>query len=385
MAFRSLLEVCSVHIVRSRDDLEQILDRRTAERPDTIAFCTSSDGERYFSLTYRQFSLAADQLARGYDSLASTEPRVIGIISQSGIEFALLEVALLRLGLTALLLSPNNSVPALAHLLTVTDSHHLLYHERYARQAEETKALLAKERKLELIAEVHLPLECVDWSTVKPTERHLSYDEESKRTAVIMHSSGSTGFPKTLPATHLAAAALATFHFGLCGFLTTPIYHAHGHNAFFRTIHAARPLFIFPPHLPFTSKAIRNAMKAFEQLALPSRTHFYAVPYNLKLLAEDNEAVRDLARFETVTYAGSALSDELGERLVDAGVHLVGIYGCSETGGVRWPSLSRHRADLLADHDFLPRLCDRSRLELRTRYRQDCGLHTMGGTEPGSL
>jgi acyl-CoA synthetase (AMP-forming)/AMP-acid ligase II len=338
---------CPFH--RARADAEQIVERRAAELPDAPAFCTAPQGsDQYTVITYRQFSLAADRLAQQYEQTPLNpehlQPRVVGVISQTGLPFALLEIALLSLGLTALLLSPNNSVAALAHLLTITGSQHLLYHERYARQAEETRLLFEQQGKppLCIVQEIPLILDAAtDWSTFKPRPRIMSYDDESKRMAVIMHSSGSTGFPKPLPATHAATAALATFHFGLAGMLTTPIYHAHGHNAFFRTIHAAQPQAIFPAHLPFTSSAIKQAITAFERVMAPTHpallahTHFYAVPYNLKLLAEDEATVSELARFDTVTFAGSAMPEQLGQKLVEAGVPLVGVYGCSETGAVR--------------------------------------------------
>ena len=53
----------------------------------------------------------------------------------------------------------------------------------------------------------------------------------------------------------------------------------------------------------------------------------YAVPYVLKLLAETDEGIECLAGFEAVSYAGAAVPDDLGDRLVERGVNLVSFYG----------------------------------------------------------
>lgn len=59
----------------------------------------------------------------------------------------------------------------------------------------------------------------------------------------------------------------------------------------------------------------------------------FAVPYVLKLLAETEEGTRCLAGFEAVSFAGAAVPDDLGDRLVGAGVNLFSVYG---TTGESW-------------------------------------------------
>lgn len=52
----------------------------------------------------------------------------------------------------------------------------------------------------------------------------------------------------------------------------------------------------------------------------------------LKLLSETREGVRALAHLRLVTFGGSACPEEVGERLVQAGVRLAGHYGLTEVG-----------------------------------------------------
>lgn len=60
----------------------------------------------------------------------------------------------------------------------------------------------------------------------------------------------------------------------------------------------------------------------------------FAVPYVLKLLAESAAGVASLASMEAVSFAGAAVPDELGDRLVAAGVPLYSQYGTTETGAL---------------------------------------------------
>jgi long-subunit acyl-CoA synthetase (AMP-forming) len=60
----------------------------------------------------------------------------------------------------------------------------------------------------------------------------------------------------------------------------------------------------------------------------------FAVPYVLKLLAESAAGTQSLADMEAVSFAGAALPDDLGTRLVSAGVPLFSQYGTTETGAL---------------------------------------------------
>lgn len=71
--------------------------------------------------------------------------RVIAVLTSTAVDESLLEIALAKLGLTALLLSVNNSVAAVAHLCKITSSNHLLYGAKFADAAAEVQQTLAKE------------------------------------------------------------------------------------------------------------------------------------------------------------------------------------------------------------------------------------------------
>jgi hypothetical protein len=108
---------------------------------------------------------------------------------------ALLEMALCKLALAPLLLSVNNADAAVAHLCKITKTSHLIYGPRFEETCIEAQKILKDQGyHLELIPEKRFPL----WGKGGVAEGgkidyepRLTPDEEAKRTAVILHTSGS--------------------------------------------------------------------------------------------------------------------------------------------------------------------------------------------------
>lgn len=98
----------------------------------------------------------------------------------------------------------------------------------------------------------------------------------------------------------------------------------------FRCIYHGKPFTLMPPNLPLTAA---NICRIIKTSPTPPQQHF-AVPYVLKLLGETEEGVETLAGFDAVSFAGAAVPDDLGDRLVAAGVNLFSQYGTTETGAL---------------------------------------------------
>ncbi|KAJ6496764.1 L-aminoadipate-semialdehyde dehydrogenase [Mycena vulgaris] len=326
--------------------LTELLAIRAREQPDHPAVHTGIPEEDNSlilrSLTYSQVQKAVDRLAWHYSAAGLTPEvkpgelppsRIIAVFTTSAIDESFLECALAKLGLAALLLSINNSVPAIAHLCKLTNATHLIYSAKFTKEAHEAQAILkSQDYDLDLVPDMRFPLwgeGGVEAAQVKPLDPVLTPEQESRRPAVILHSSGSTGFPKPVFITHYGLIANVAINQYKPGFSTLPVYHGYGHFAIFRCMYAAQPITLFPPHLPLTSANICAVLAAS-----PHVTQCYAVPYVIKLLGETPEGVTALASFDIVGYAGAAVPDDLGTRLVAAGVNLFSIYGTTETGGL---------------------------------------------------
>lgn len=98
----------------------------------------------------------------------------------------------------------------------------------------------------------------------------------------------------------------------------------------FRCLYHGKAFTLLPPHWPITAA---NIVRCIASSPTPPVQHF-AVPYVLKLLAESPAGVASLASMEAVSFAGAAVPDELGDRLVSAGVPLYSQYGTTETGAL---------------------------------------------------
>ena len=153
--------------------------------------------DRYF-----QVQQAVDRLCAHYASIGLTLPaitplpqRTIAIFTSTAIDESLLEIALAKLGLSPLLLSVNNSTPAVAHLCKLTHATHLIYGSKYPDVASEAQRLLKEQGyELEIVPEMRFPLwgpDGVQEAKILPFKPALTPSEEAERVAVILHSSGS--------------------------------------------------------------------------------------------------------------------------------------------------------------------------------------------------
>ncbi|SJK99598.1 related to LYS2  len=326
--------------------ITELIAIRARDQPNDPAIYTGSpeDGSGIVlrSLTFAQIQSAVDRLAWYYSSIGLAPKTVLGeippvqtiaVLTGTAIDESFLEMALAKLGLTALLLSVNNSVPAVAHLTKLTDATHLIYGAKFVQEAHDAQKLLHNQGYMvELVEDKRFPLwgpEGVESTKIKPFPAVLTPEQESKRPAVILHSSGSTGFPKPVRITHYGLIANVALNQNKPGFSTLPVFHGYGHFAVFRCIYPGQPLTLFPPHLPLTSSNICAVLAVS-----PPVRQCYAVPYVIKLLAETPAGVNALASFDIVGYAGAPLPDDLGDRLIQAGVNLLSIYGTTETGSL---------------------------------------------------
>ncbi|KAF7293216.1 L-aminoadipate-semialdehyde dehydrogenase [Mycena chlorophos] len=320
----------------------ELIAIRATEQTNQPAVYTGIEGFELQSLTYGQIQKAVDRLAWHYaaqglgakPALGELPPqRVIAVFVTSAIDQSLLEIALTKLGLASLLVSVNNSPAAVAHLCKLTNAAHMIYSEKFSAESHEAQGILKTEGyDLALVPDRRFPLWDVggiDSVEVEPFPAALTPEEEAGRTAVVLHSSGSTGFPKPCFITHYGLIANFAINQNKPGFSTLPLYHGFGHFALYRCIYAAQPFTLFPPHLPLTSSNICAILAAS-----PPVTQCYAVPYVIKLLAETAEGLAALRSFDIVGFAGAAVPDDLGDRLVAAGVSLLSVYGTTETGGL---------------------------------------------------
>ncbi|KAJ5703894.1 hypothetical protein N7493_011032 [Penicillium malachiteum] len=290
---------------------------------------TAGDIDRYTDLAVRSY--IEKGLAPADPSLEKAP--VIALLAGSSFEVILTFFALNRLGYAVLFLSTRLTAPAYARLLGMADCYKLIIADRY----QETVHDICKDRSGCSSFPIVRREEWFNRPAIVPHFQRENVDQakETKKMAWILHSSGSTGFPKPIFLTNYQSLANFRKSFGLRLFNISPLFHSHALMEVGRAFYTRATSYLGNHSLAIT---YQNLMDALE-VAKPEQIS--AVPYVIKLLAERQEGIQALARPQLVLYGGSSCPDDLGDRLVAQGVNLVGNYGATETGQIM-TSFRRH-------------------------------------------
>ena len=276
----------------------------------------------------------------------------MALLAPSSFDIVVSIFALNRLGWAILFLSTRLTAPAYARLMGMADCHTIIAPESYQQVIHEISHDRTGCKSIPLLRQQDYRQR----SSAQPFQRkRLDLRKEGGKIAFILHSSGSTGFPKPIFLSNLQSLANFRKSFGMRAFCTSPLFHSHGLNELFRAFYTQAPMYLGNYAFPITSQNLIKAMS----VAKPDLV--CAVPYVLKLLAEKAEGIRTLARAKLVLYAGSSCPDDLGNRLVDEGVNLVANYGATETGQImtsfrpsgddEWQYMRLHRP--VVDHTLM--------------------------------
>ncbi|KAL1899932.1 putative NRPS-like protein biosynthetic cluster [Sporothrix stenoceras] len=278
---------------------------------------------------------------------SAQKAEVVALLAPSSVDYVVSIFALSRLGFAVLFLSNRLATDAIVNLLQKTDCTKMIVSSHYASAAVEAAAvataasgeaarpvsvfsLVDFEQYSAPPAAAGTPVAAADnralieaaWPTFATTPASTL----ASRIAFIIHSSGSTGLPKPIFQTH--AACLANYESGIPyrAFITLPLFHNHGISTLFRALCAGKAAALYNANLPLAGSTLVASMRA----VAPESLH--CVPYALKLMAEDPRGIDTLRALNLVLYGGSSCPDELGDRLVAAGVYLAGHYGATEMG-----------------------------------------------------
>lgn len=269
---------------------------------------------------------------------------MIGIVSQSDLDFIINLFAVGRLGYTSLILSPRLDDVACVGLLQRLGANVLLYGPPFVQKAAyvrehssltATPMVLRKAYKKVDISLLPRPL--------------LEYDGPSQtvKNCIIMHSSGSTGPPRPIFYPHKRLLHVMINAQNLTAFLSVPLFHAHGFVSFLQALYKRKTVYLFNGNVPQTHESVTSAIRAAEPEIV------WTVPYVLKLLAEKQDGIDVLKPCKIVSCSGSRCPDDLGNLVVCQGVHLGTSFGATEVAFV-FSNLNRPRTDKYWDYMSAP-------------------------------
>jgi acyl-CoA synthetase (AMP-forming)/AMP-acid ligase II len=307
--------------------IDELIRERAAEGPNEPILSYPSSGIEYVDYTYRQLNTFASRVAQKYKTLipqrlSSSDPEtVVGLLGPSNFEYFITILALSKLGHTVLFLSTRISTAAYSSLFQTTGANHVLVDESFREIAAQVKEGLPSLQVHSITDKASFDYPISEFNDENRFDQNLKPEVESSKISWIIHSSGSTGLPKPIYQTHSAALKNYASNLNLRGFITLPLYHAHGISSVFRAIHSRKQIYMYNSSLPLTKQHLLNIMQRYDFQI------FYGVPYALKILGDTSEGIAALARLKVVMFGGSACPDALGDRLVENGVNLISHYG----------------------------------------------------------
>ncbi|KAL0959586.1 hypothetical protein HGRIS_011296 [Hohenbuehelia grisea] len=347
------------HSLNSTPTLSSILDNQAAdpEIRDKIfaAYPCSEAGvadSPYAEVTYAQFAIMVDHEARLWFRLLSSsvshpksplpgrpskQAPVVALLADSGFDYAVTIMALLKLNASVLLLAPSNSEAAVSHLLTSCDASVLIHSRRYAHVALAARS----SSSLVLVEYEEEKLQARTASNLPEGVLHKSPPE----IPIIVHSSGSTSFPKPVRWSH--AGFLSNAQVLLTGdwsvftrpdnrFLCLgPMFHTMALSVGLAGTICAGTTLVFPLCQSWPPSPA-DIVKSFSSTRVKT---CIIVPLLLEQLVDalesDPSASLDPLRDLNLLLTGGAhCPAKLAKFLVSRGVNLKCIYGSSETGHI---------------------------------------------------
>ncbi|KIJ49844.1 hypothetical protein M422DRAFT_246210 [Sphaerobolus stellatus SS14] len=279
---------------------------------------------------------------------ATAEPIVVGVLSSAEpIAYTTFLLALLRLThsgagqpILPFLVSARNSSLAVAHLITVKKVQYLWVNgeqNQIKTLANETMTHLEQGNIPSVIpfptfADLYSPR---DTSLHQMDNAAISYS--MNQLALILHSSGSTAFPKPLVLTHTNLMewvnAIKSGDNELSGEIVAvhnaPIFHTMG---ILSTTWAAISGYIRAVSCPTILKSFTDPERFLQEIQDSHSTATFSAPSFLEAWAADPKNVEILKKMKVIYWGGGPLSERTGRFLVREGVNIVIVYGATEFG-----------------------------------------------------
>ncbi|CAF1244485.1 unnamed protein product [Didymodactylos carnosus] len=327
--------------------IANILEHQSFKRPDKLSllYPDPADSTQYLSLTYRQLNritnYLSSKLSNHFVSLPTTT--VVCILGNSDVRYLLMIYSLLKIkNIIVFPLSINNSKGAYEHLLNVTCATHLFTTEEYYDRIQDINYALK-------VIKFDLEFNISDFSTIGNDETildHKDYVDDSHdeldRIKIILHSSGTTSYPKPIRLTNRGLLSMYHLMININDQYYTEndttltwgsLFHILALGTSINTWQAggayALPLTKLYPPTP--SELLANI-----KVDKPSKiTKLVCVPTLLEqLINEMRQQTNDgeidfkpLKRLLFVSYAGAPCPDELCRLLVKNDIRLISTYG----------------------------------------------------------
>ncbi|KAE8356048.1 NRPS-like enzyme [Aspergillus coremiiformis] len=327
--------------------LTEVVDQQAQQQPESL-YCLhpiSHDANcEWHPISFKQLADAVDRVAWWIDQkLPGKKQQVLAYIGTNDLRYLVFILACIKTGHAALLLSTRNSLSGFRHLLSATHCSVLVDGSERRSLQDTLDQIEAKcpdlgiERwRIEGMWDIFAP------STVTPYPHREHFTDIEDRTAIIIHSSGTTGLPKPVFLTHGYLATMDQMqtlpvptgretaqmflrYRGQMRMMYGPLFHFVGLVCMSECIFFQTP-FLLAPDRPMTPDLFVAIMATNN----PPRWGMF-IPYMLEVLQKSDKGRQALARLSGLNYGGAPLSSATGD-VVSSLLRLQTLMGSSETG-----------------------------------------------------
>ncbi|KAI5121945.1 hypothetical protein M0805_002017 [Coniferiporia weirii] len=291
---------------------------------------------------HRATRLVRENVGKYPQSDSNGKPPLIAVLASSDtITFFSFIAGVMRTGWTLFPISTRNSAPAVAALLSQTKASHLFVSAEPSTQSLANAALNQLDSAT-AIKKLKMPV----FEDLFPTEgRDPSFrpeplaDVDMDALALILHSSGTTAFPKPIYFTQKSLIVNSSFPcFGetdLAGSIfavhAVPMFHAMGMILVLYAVTSGLVAAAFKPQSP---AIIPNPVNVIKSVISLKSDYIFISPTFPETWSHDSSYVEALAQTKGIIFGGGPLSKEAGDYLVSRGVNVLSVLASTQVTGM---------------------------------------------------
>ncbi|THU90837.1 acetyl-CoA synthetase-like protein [Dendrothele bispora CBS 962.96] len=286
-------------------------------------------------------------------SIGAREGETLALIaSVDSLLYVTVVLAAVKAGYAPFMISPRNSPAAVTSMLTKIGCTHILRQSNSALDQVLLDSLQSDAltfHELPTLERLYGPDRL---GLVEDFEPYSSHTERSPDDiGFVIHSSGSTGFPKPVPQKFLTILHWMNFldvsglkdpAINVCGAMGLPGFHAFGVN--FQLLYPltlSKPTSLFPPtsydfrtgrSLPDASPIFSNPTNILQYIVWTRSDVLMTVPSFVTMWRNDPHCVETLKSLKAVCCSSGPLPQNVGDDLIKWGVPLCTSYGATEFG-----------------------------------------------------
>ncbi|KAJ3503559.1 hypothetical protein NLJ89_g8377 [Agrocybe chaxingu] len=347
----------SIRIPPPRDGsvtLPEAVDYHRKHHPDRPVFFFHSDGNPDVTeISFLEFARATDRVGHYLrPRREGPEKQVVALIALSdSLLYQAVTLGIMRAGMIPYPISPRNTAAATVELLKDAGCHRLVTTRETLRPLiDEVEKLLASSLYELALEEMPPLLEIFPKLGYEKEEDPFQLYPGSSRPPLddilmYLHSSGSTGLPKTIPQTFRTMVHWASFppitdvrdykvQLRQAG-MPLPAFHTLGIITHLLCgFYGMVPIGLYPPiaTTPQAQPMMPTPQNILEHTARTKCNSMIIIPALLQIWASDEKAVKFLSTLEYVGFSGGAVPTKLGNFMTESGVYITPVYGATEFG-----------------------------------------------------